>query len=238
MRRLVVVATLLLIPLAAACGGPSLGALGGKSAQQVIALAQAAAKSKGSLHFVDETGTGSAAQILTGDVSGVAAQEEVNGPNGVLQVRLVGTTVYINATASTLIYSLKLSASTASAHAGQWIRLVTTDAPYQTAAKALAPAAELNSYIPTGNLKIGSVTTLRGQNVLAVSGTAPVSAGAHVLATLYVSTTAPFVPVGGTLTGTGAQKSEGEEVAFTAWGEQVHPSVPSGSLAYSSIGSS
>jgi len=238
MRRLVVVAPLLLIPLAAACGGPSAGALGGKSAQQVVALARAAAAKEGSFHFVDQTGSGSSAQILTGDISGAAAAEEANSPSGVLQVRLVGSTIYINATASTLIYSMKLSATTASAHAGQWISLETTDAPYQTAAKALDAGAELNSYIPSGNLKLGSVTTLRGRNVLAVSGTAPPSAGAHVVATLFVSTTAPFVPVGGTLTGTGAQKSQGEEVGFTAWGETVRPPVPAGAVAYSTISSS
>ncbi len=233
--RCLLVVTLILIPLAAACGGPSAGALGGKSAQQVIALAEAAAAKEGSFHFLDETGTGTNAEDLSGDIGAVDAQEELKGPNGLLEVRLVDGTIYVNATASTLTYSLKLSTSMASAHAGQWIRLERTDAPYQTVAKTLGPAAELDDYVPVANLKVGSVSTLDGRNVLAISGTAPPPVSAHVTATLYVSTNAPFVPVGGTLSGTGAQKNEGEAVAFSAWGEAVHPSVPPGAVAYSSL---
>ncbi len=224
---------LLLIVAAGACGGPSAGALAGKSSAQVIQLASAAAQHEGSFHFVDQTGTGSNLLTLTGDISHVAGEEELKGPNGVLQVRLVGTTVYVNASALILESTLKLKASLATANAGKWISLVRTDAPYQAAGKAMEPTQELASYIPAGNLKIGDVTTINGHDVLAVSGTAPAAAGAQANATLYVSTTAPFVPVGGTLNGTGAQSTETDAVAFTAWGETVRPSVPAGVVPYS-----
>ena len=179
MRRLAIVAILLLVPVAAACGGPSAGGLAGKSAEQVIQLAQAAAKQKGSFHFVDQTGTGSDAQILTGDVSGTDTEEQVKGPNGTLEVRLEGSTIYVQASTLVLENALKLPASVASSEAGKWISLLTTDVPYQTAAKALEPTAEVAPYIPAGDLKIGSVTTLRGENVLAVSGTASTAAKAR-----------------------------------------------------------
>jgi len=201
----------------------------------VLTLAQQAATNEKSFHFIDETGSGSKAQVLSGDISDSTSQEEAKGPNGLLEVRLVDGTIYVNATASTLVYSLKLSSSTAAAHAGDWISLERTDAPYQTVAKTLEPTAELGAYIPVGGLKIGSPTTLRGKDVLPVSGTAPASVGANLIATLYVSTSAPFVPVGGTLSGTGSHKNEGEVVAFTAWGEQVHPIVPTDAVAYSSL---
>ena len=235
MRRLAIVAILLLVPLAAACGGPSAGALAGKSAGQVIELTQAAANQKGSFHFVDETGTGSDVQVLTGDISGTNGEEQVKGPNGDLNVRLEASTIYVQASAAVLESALKLPASVASAEAGKWISLSPTDAPYQTAAKALEPTAELAPYIPAGDLKLGSVTTLRGKNVLPVSGTAGTAAQGQAVATVYVSTTAPFVPVGASLAGTGAQKNETEVVAFTAWGEAVHPVVPTGAIAYSTL---
>jgi hypothetical protein len=66
-----------------------------------------------------------------------------------------------------------------------------------------------------------------------VSGSASSAAGAQAIATLYVSTTSPYVPVGGSLVGTGSQKSESEVVAFTAWGESVHPQAPASSTPYS-----
>jgi hypothetical protein len=239
MRRFVLLSSLLvLIPLAGACGGPSAGALGGKSAAKVLALARAAAQKEGSFHFIDQTGTGSNALILTGDIGPNGGQEQLNGPNGELQVRLVGTTVYVKASVLILESALKLTASVATANAGKWIGLVRTDAPYETAAQAMEPEHELAGYIPAGDAKTGSVTTLSGHDVLAVSGTAPAAAAAHAVATLYVSTTAPFVPVGGTLNGTGAQSNESDAVAFTAWGEAVHTSVPAGSLPYSLLVSS
>lgn len=238
MRKLAIVATLLVVPVVAACGGPTAGALAGKSAEQVIQLAQAAANQKGSFHFVDETGTGSSAQVLTGDVSGADSEEQVKGPNGTLAVRLLGSTIYVQASTLVLENALKLPASVASKEAGKWISLRPTDAPYQTAVKALEPDSEVAPYIPAGDLKVGSVTTLRGENVLAVSGTASTTAGAPAVATIYVSTTAPFVPVGASLTGTGSKSSDNEVVAFAAWGETVHPSLPTGAVAYSSLKSS
>ena len=201
----------------------------------MLQLAQAAAQQEGSFHFIDQTGTGKDEETLSGDISATTGEEQVQGPNGLLEVRLVGTTIYVNADALVLEDALKLSASLATAHADKWISLEPTDAPYQTVAKALEPTSELAPYIPSGNLKTGNVTTLRGHNVLAVSGSASTAAGAKAVATLYVSTTAPFVPVSGSLTGTGAQKSENEVVAFAAWGEKVHPSAPQNAVSYSSI---
>lgn len=236
MRRLYVFPILAVACLAGACGGSSADGLAGKSAAEVIALAQAAAAREGSFHFIDQTGTGKNEQRLVGDSSANAGEQEVNGPNGVLDARLVDLVIYVSGSESVIGSALKLTATDAAAYAGKWISLQTTDAPYQTVAKALEPSAELTPYTPVGNLNVGNVTTLRGQSVVAVSGAASEVAGAQAIATLYVSTAAPYVPVGGSLVGTGAQKNESEVVAFTAWGEKVRPQVPASSTAYSSLG--
>ena len=235
MRRVYVLPILVVACLAAACGGSSAGALAGKSAAQVIALARAAAAEEGSFHFVDQTGTGKNEQRLVGDSSANAGEQEVSGPNGVLNVRLVDSVIYVSGSESVIGPALKLTATDAAAYAGKWISLHRTDSPYETVTKALEPSAELTPYTPVGNLKVGNVTTLRGQSVIAVSGAASEAAGAQAIATLYVSTTAPYVPVGGSLVGTGAQKSQSEVVAFTAWGEKVRPQVPASATAYSSL---
>jgi hypothetical protein len=235
LRRLRAVPILILVLVASACGGPSAGGLGGKSASQVIALAQAAATSEASFHFIDETGSGSKKQRLVGDAGVDAGQQELSGPNGVLQVRLVNSIIYLNASESVLADALKLTAVTAYANAGKWISLKASDIPYQTVLKTLSPSAEITPYVPVGNLKIGSVSTLNGRSVLAVSGTASSTVGAKAVATLYVSTTAPYVPVGGTLVGTGSDSSDSEVVAFTAWGEHVHPAVPTHAASYASL---
>lgn len=234
-RRLLVLPILALVCLVGACGGPAAGGLAGKSAAEVIALARAAATKEGSFHFIDQTGTGSQAQRLVGDSAANAGEQALKGPNGVLEVRLVDSIIYVNASEAVLESALTLSAAVAAPNAGKWISLKSTDAPYQTVARTLEPTAELTPYTPVGSLKIGNVTTLRGRTVLAVSGSASSQAGAQATATLYVSTTAPYVPVGGSLIGTGSQKSESEVVAFTAWGEKVRPQVPTGAIPFSSL---
>ena len=103
MPRFLLVLTLLLVCLAAACGGPSAGALGGKSADQVVQLAEDAAAKEGSFHFVDQTGTGKDGQILSGDMSDRASEEELKGPNGLLQVRLVGSMIYVDASSPVVL---------------------------------------------------------------------------------------------------------------------------------------
>jgi hypothetical protein len=99
----------------------------------------------------------------------------------------------------------------------------------------MLPSAELDDYVPSGDLVIGQVTTLHKHQVLRVSGAAPTNTSGKGAATLYVSTAAPFVPIGGVLTGTGSTSSDNEEVAFTSWGEPIDFKAPSDSVAYSSI---
>ena len=159
----------------------------------------------------------------------------MSGPNGKLGVRLVGSVIYVTGSEAVMGEALKMTDADAAKYAGKWVSLQKTDAPYETVAKALAPSAELTPYTPVGNLKIGNVSTLRGRSVLAVLGAASEEAGASATATLYVSTTSPFVPVGGSLVGTGSQNGDSEVVAFTAWGEKVHPQAPTSATPYSSI---
>jgi hypothetical protein len=235
MRRIPVVLILLVSTLAAACGGSSAGALSGKSPSQVLALAQQAATQEGAFHFVDQTKAGKDTETLAGDVSNPNGQELLTNLNGSLEVRLVGPDVYVRGSAASLTLSLKYPSSLAKQYAGKWISLDSSDPPFSSFAGAILPSAELQDYIPAGDLVLGKPTTLRKQAVLPVSGTAPAVAGGKGIATLYVSATAPFVPVGGALIGIGTQSADNEAVAFTAWGEKVDFPVPSPVVAYSSI---
>jgi hypothetical protein len=236
MRRIVVIACLLFVSLtAAACGGSSAGGLSGKSAAEVLSIAEAAAKKGASFHFVDQTGTGKDAERLVGDVSNQNGQELLTNPYGSLEVRLVGATVYVTGNAKSLEVALGMTTAAATKYSDHWISLVAADAPYSAVARAMLPSAELQDYVASGDLVIGQVTTLHKHQVLPVSGTAPSTASGKGIATLYVSTTSPFVPVGGILTGIGTTSSDNEEAAFTAWGETIDYSAPSNSVAYSSI---
>jgi hypothetical protein len=236
MRRIVVVACLLFVSLtAAACGGSSAGGLSGKSASEVLSIAEAAAKKDASFHFVDQTGTGKDAEHLVGDVSNQNGQELLTNPYGSLEVRLVGAMVYVTGNAKSLEVALGMTTAVSTKYADHWISLVAADAPYSAVARAMLPSAELQDYVASGDLVVGKATTLQKHQVLPVSGTAPSTASGKGIATLYVSTTAPYVPIGGILTGIGSTSSDNEEAAFTSWGETIDYSAPSSSVAFSSI---
>jgi hypothetical protein len=55
-------------------------------------------------------------------------------------------------------------------------------------------------------------------------------------ATLFVSTQAPYLPVGGVLSGTDVHgRPQHEEVAFSRFGEHVRVTVPAGAVSVSSL---
>jgi hypothetical protein len=224
--------------LAAACSsGPSSGSLGGKSASQILSLARAAATNADSFRFVDQAGTGTNETHLVGAMSSTEGIQVLSSSEGTLQVRIVGTTIYVQSSESALGSALDLSKAQAAKYAGKWISIVAGDAPYQRVRKALLPSSELDPYFPGSNLKVEKPTTLSGHSVLPVTGVATSEAGTTATATIFVSTSSPFVPVGGSLQskGTGTSKSGLEVVAFSDWGQTIKVATPTNPVAFSTI---
>jgi hypothetical protein len=221
-----------------ACGAGSDG-LAGKSAQEVLSTALTAASVSPSFHFVDKDGSGAQAGLLVGDTGTTAAQQTLSGGGGSLDVRLVNGVVYIRAGSVTLESVLGLSAPKASAEVGKWLSVTKGEKGYSQIIHTLTPDAELDQYIPQEPLTLLAATKVHGVAVLPVTGTAPSSAATGALnakATLYVSTRSPYLPVGGSLTGTDVHgRPQSEVVAITDWGEQARPAVPPGVVAVSSL---
>ena len=224
--------------LLSACGSGSSG-LSGESAPQVLSTALSSARGIGSFDFVDKAGSGAQARVLAGQTGTVSAEQSLSGDTAALDVRLVDHVVYLRAGSEVLESVLGLLAPEASAESGKWVSVPSGAKGYQEIVKTLAPAAELDLYIPQTPLSLGATTTLHGTAVVAVTGAAPPAASTDVLrarATLYVSTTAPYLPVGGTLTGTDVHgRTQSEVVAFTAWGVKARPPVPAGAVPVSSL---
>jgi hypothetical protein len=226
------------LALLSACASGSSG-LTGKTADQVLSLAVTAARGSGGFHFVDRDGSGTQVQLLVGDTGAVTAQQTLSGGGAALDIRLVHDTVYVRAGSETLESVVGLSATNAADESGKWLSVTRRGNGYGTIVATLKPDAELDSYIPQAPLALGAATTLHGIPVLPVTGTAPPTAATGALnarATLFVSTRAPYLPVGGTLTGTDVHgRKQSEVVAFTNWGEQARPAVPTGAVAVASL---
>jgi hypothetical protein len=222
----------------AACGSESAG-LGGKTADQVLSLAVTAAQEASSFHFVERNPSSTPVRVLVGDAGVGDAQQTLSAGDGVFEVRLLARVAYLRAPSGTLESVLGLSTAVSSAHAGKWLSLTSGAKGYGQIVAALRPDSELDSFIPQVPLVLGKSTKLHGIAVVPVSGAAPTLAAIGALnarATLFVSTSAPYRPVGGVITGTDVHgRLQSDEVAFTRWGARIRPIAPSGAVSVASL---
>ena len=243
-RRLLGLAFTALLPLtAAACGngGPSEGALQGKSATAVISTALRAYHHQRSVSFVTRTVSNGTTTVQTGATNGTDAIETArSGSELVIQAILVDGVAYVRAIPSFLENGLDLSASTASAYAGKWISLQKGDSQYTHIVVSLSPTEAILQFVPEEpNLKVEGATTVAGIGAIAVSGSpaGTVSPGTTATSTMFVSTTAPYLPISSTLVATDSTGKNIERVvaAFGKWNQKVDPVAPSGATPFASL---
>jgi hypothetical protein len=227
--------------VAAACGssGPSSGSLSGESPQEILRLTTTAITADNfSFHFIDQSRVGSKTTTLVGDDTAAGSDQVLSGTGAALAVeRRSDGTIFIRGAASALESALSLSPTAAAAHAGVWISLQPSDAPYTTVLTALGPQQEINTFVPTSPYTLSSPRQFHGRTVVGVSGAARSSAvnGAGHIVTLYVPTEPPYTPVGATLTFGSGSSAGVEAVVFDRWGRRINPPAPSPALAYSSL---
>jgi hypothetical protein len=227
--------------LSACGGGPSAGALQGKSATEVVGLSISAFHRQHSFHFVSKTVYGKQTQVQIGDVSKSSAAESLqSGKHPILDAVLVDGAAYLRAGTKLLENTLALSTSVATAHSGTWLALGKGDAAYSEVADSLSATSAIEVFVPEEpNLHIAGVVTFSGQNALAVEGTslAAPSNGGVAEVTLFVSTSSPFFPLGATLvvTNPSGKVVERDAALFGRWNERVAPRVPRGATPLASI---
>lgn len=223
--------------VAAGCGGPSLGALAGKTPRQVLTVATAAAQSAGGVHYQLSAVQGSERQSITGD-AGVneGDQERVTGADDAV-VELVGGTAYLRANASALQDTFHLPAAQATTYAGRWISVAPSDSLYAPISESVTLAAVVGQLLPTGTLREEGPTSLDGQHVVGVQGALPgqVESGVTGSAVFWVDTRRPDVPVAFTGQASNGHQRLNDTGVFNRWGEKVALVAPSGAVPYSSI---
>ena len=115
-----------------------------------------------------------------------------------------------------------------------------TDPGYQQVVDGDTLSSALTESTPTGAFTLTPTRTLDGETVEGVSGglLRNVSqGGAKKSQVLYVSTTAPYLPVEVVTSGSLDGQSGTTVVTFSRWGESVSVVAPSGATPISSISS-
>ena len=230
--------------MAAACGssGPSEGDLAGKTATGIVSRSVVAFHKQQSVGFVTKTVDGKTTTIETGATSrnGSAAENVTANGSPLIQAILVDHVAYVRASEAVLEQAFKLSSTTAAANAGKWISLKQGDAAYQGVVNTLSPTQAIAQFVPNDpGLRVAGITSIGGKNAVAVAGSpeGSVPAGNTATATMFVSTTSPYLPLSSTLVVKTPRGATTERIAavYGKWNQKVDPIPPKGATPISSL---
>jgi hypothetical protein len=145
---------------------------------------------------------------------------------------------YLRGDAAFLQNGLGFSVSGAASYAGKWISFGPADPGYQQLVSGDTLGSALSESTPSGTLTLTPTRTVGGRQVVGVSGGLPpdmARGGATGSVVLYVSTTAPYLPVEVVERGSLGGQSGTATITFSGWGEPVVVQAPAGAVAFASL---
>jgi hypothetical protein len=213
--------------------------LSGKTPAQVVAVVQAAATAKGSMHWVAENcvliGT-----CVTDVASGTGRQTISTTSGGNATFVVLPNMAYLQADATWLTQQMSFTPKSASIYAGKWMSDPSTDVTnYQNWSLGVTFQSTLENLLPTGTpatpLAFAKASTFDGKSVIGVSGAIPSGTGPTGSEVLYISTAAPYLPVGEVTHITINAKSGAETVRYSDWGKPISVKAPANAIPFSSV---
>jgi hypothetical protein len=235
----VVVATVVALVVSGGSGSaPAASPAARRLAQQALTSAARA----GSFHYVSRYVSGGRTETTIGDAGPSSGSQDITIGSDSFTVLVIGSACYFRGDATEMTDQLGLSASSALAHANQWISLAPSDGPYPSVSVAVTAPSALSSNIAFKVQHESGTSTLSGRRVVTLSG--PMTdltvngqlQRAKGTATLSVDTARPHLPVRYTTNGTVAGSTGRFSMTFTQWGMQVNIQAPQGAIPYASLG--
>ena len=218
--------------------------MAGKSATAVLSLSIKAYHRQHSVSFVTKTVAGKASTVQVGATSKMAASESVQSSMlPVVQAIQVDGSAYLRAGSQFLEQQLSLSTAQATAHAGQWISFQKGNPGYSTITQSLSAAEAILQFVPEEpHLRVAGATTFGGQSAVAVTGSPATAPGAGTTATVtfFVSTTAPYLPLGATVqvNNDGGHNIERVASVYGKYNHKVDPKAPTNAVPITTLVSS
>ena len=224
----------------AVLGGGS-GGLSGKTPAQVLDVALAAARAQGAAHL-SQAATGSAGGVNPSEMYDVGRTEGrqvlTGGSQGNATLLVLPGAAYLRGDAAFLRNALGFTASAATQYASKWISFGPNDPGYQQLVAGDTIGSALTESTPSGSLALTPTRTIAGQQVVGVSGGLPPAmarSGATGTVVLYVSTTAPYLPVEVVESGALSGQHGTATISFSSWGEPIVVSAPPGAVPFASL---
>ena len=224
--------------VAASCSsGSSSGTSGSPAAASLLTTTQTAVQKAGSVSFVDVTTIGKRSETLTGKVGSVQAEEILTvAKSPLLQVRLIGTTVYIETSASSVLQSaLGLTATQAAGAVNEWIELLPTDSPTASIAQSLTINAALNIYYPKSSSAVElPEKTIAGFTVIPLTSNSNPNKTTTETTTLFIQKS-NNLPAAASLLAVSGKTTEKKEAVFKSWGQPVTVTAPANPVLFSTL---
>ena len=209
---------------------------------RVLEVSLGAARRSGSFHYVSDFTSQGVTQHTVGDAGQNSGRQVITIGAHTFTVLVVGTACYFQGDAEALATQLGLSPSAATAHAGQWISLAPSDAPYATVYAAVTASSALGDNIAFRPQHDLGTVTVGGRPFRSVSGamknvtvngqTEHARGNAEFTAQAF----GRHLPVQYAEHGTINGQVTNFVMTFARWGDPVVVVAPPGAVAFSSLG--
>ena len=243
-RRVAVVSGLtalaaLAVPGVLATGSPPAGAASAPTQTTPQAEYQAAIKaaSNQGVHFVSVASQGDVTIHVTGDTGATSGAQTLTVSNGKLgeqvSAMVIGPTGYVKANSTALHYVIGLSTSQANKYANKWLFFPTSNPGLAQLVSGLLNSQVSAEVQMSGPYTYGPLTTIGGQQAVAIHGTVRTNSGGKAPVILYVPATGKPTPIE-EVTNPGASTHASAihgTVSFSNWGEKTSEKPPAHSIS-------
>jgi hypothetical protein len=218
MRRFVLVVPVIALLLATSSLSASAAS---KTAAQILQISVSSMQTEGSFHY-DSTSSiaGKVALSLSTDSSLTYGTQTQTLDGGTETTRLIGKTLYLYANAKAYAEDFDVAKTTL---ANKWVLVPSTNKNYGNIADAILVKSVMQQLVDIGSVKDVGAVSFDGQTALALRG----DAGASGTETIYVSATAPYLPIGLSAEATEEGHKIINELVFSKWGEKFSVKAPS-----------
>ena len=222
-----------------ATGTPPAGAASTPTQTTPQAEYQAAIKAAGNLgvHFVSVASQGGVTIHVTGDTGATSGAQTLTVSNGKLSehvtAMVIGSTGYVNANSTALHYVIGLSTSQSNKYANKWFSFPTSNSGLAQLVSGLLNSQVSAEVQMSGPYTYGPLTTIGGQQAVAIHGTVSTQSGSKAPVVLYVPATGTPTPIE-EVTNPGASAHSSAirgTVSFTHWGEKISEKPPAHSTS-------
>lgn len=201
------------------------------SARQIANIALASARAKGTCTNVSSGASVGLSFGATTESASNSAEQTIHFNAASAEARLVAGTAYVKMNAKFIELDFGRSAPQL---ASRWISLTRSDAAYRDVVTGMLLPSVLSQVLPAGTLSKSKPTTLFGVGVIAISGSANARLGlTSSKQTMFVSTSAPFLPVALDAAGRSRGIPTTLTVTFSHWGQGLHVAAPASALPIS-----